>query len=87
MTSRDTQIAKPTQTSKADAHHRMQKSPKIQLSAEQAILKIKLMKEFDGKIALVTAEDQESAALQRWPLLAKERRLLSLIVTCSEVRK
>jgi NAD(P)-dependent dehydrogenase (short-subunit alcohol dehydrogenase family) len=34
--------------------HRMQRGSKIQLSAKQPILKIKLMKEFDGKVALVT---------------------------------
>lgn len=32
------------------------------------------MKEFEGKIALVTGEVQESAERRRWRLLAKGRR-------------
>jgi NAD(P)-dependent dehydrogenase (short-subunit alcohol dehydrogenase family) len=50
-----TQIAKPKQTSNAGRpRSNAEEGSKIQLSAEQPILKIKAMKEFDGKVALVT---------------------------------
>jgi NAD(P)-dependent dehydrogenase (short-subunit alcohol dehydrogenase family) len=50
-----TQITKPKQTSNAGRpRSNAEEGPKIQLSAERPILKIKAMKEFDGKVALVT---------------------------------